>query len=108
MIFAQILLPEGESFEINGCTRESWHDFPVKVFSTAKGFLKLEEILEAEKRELRERKLKRKDYIMAIFTGVLVAVVSSWLQYFALERSGATTPSKQFNQNAPKVSAPPR
>ena len=105
--FAQIMLPEGESFEINGCPRNSWHDFPVKAFSTAKGYLKLEEVIEDEKREEKDRRQKRKDYFMSILTGIIVAVVASWLfHHFALERSEATTPNKQLNQDAPKNGAP--
>ena len=105
--FAQIMLPEGESFEINGCSRNSWHDFHVKAFSTAKGFLKLEEIREAETREIRDQNQKHKDYLMAILTGILIVILSSWLfHYFSMERSKVTTPNKQLNQDAPKSGAP--
>ncbi len=107
IIFAQIMLPKGESFEINECPRDSWHDLPVKAFSTAKGFLKLEEIIEAEKRESRDRNIKRKDYFMSILTGIIVAILASWLfHYFALERSEVVTPNKQLNKDAPKSGAP--
>ncbi|NOZ52917.1 MAG: hypothetical protein GXP08_07195 [Gammaproteobacteria bacterium] len=99
IMFAQIMLPKGESFEINGCPRDSWHDFPVNVFSTARGFLKLEEIIDAEQREKKEHKSKRKDYFMAIFTGILAAVLSSVLfNYYALERSSINTPKKAIQQ----------
>jgi hypothetical protein len=101
MIFAQIMLPKGKSFTVNGCPRESWHNFPVVAFSTAKGFLKLEEISETERKEARERSTKRKDYFMSLLTGIVVALFASWVfHYYALERAkevGAL--NKSFNDH---------
>ena len=44
--FCQMSLPAGESFTIEGCPRESWHDFAVRIFLTGPGYLKLDALRE--------------------------------------------------------------
>jgi hypothetical protein len=66
----QIALPKGESSMLNGCLRESWCSFPVKVFITSQGLLKLEEI-DARVASTRQ---KRFDYVFAVFIAILAAV----------------------------------
>jgi hypothetical protein len=83
VVLCQLILPPGESFQINKCPRDSWHNFPVKMFMTADGYLRLDEL---EQRRI-ERKRKRNDYIVSLAVAVLVALLSSYLaHYFATKR----------------------
>ena len=80
----QLVLPKGESFEINGCPRDSAAGFPVRFFITAKGYLKLEEIIEREA----SKKQKRIDYAVSLLVAIIAVIVSSFLfHYFALQRT---------------------
>lgn len=38
----QLTLKPGDSFQIDGCPRDSTHDFPLNVFITAEGYLRLD------------------------------------------------------------------
>ena len=67
----QLALPSGGSFTFNECPRDSWHDFPLKIFITGEGLLKLEELDEKA-----ETKTKRRfDYFFAVFIAILAAVL---------------------------------
>lgn len=83
IFLCQLMLPPGESFKINNCDRNSAHNFPLKIFITAEGYLRLDEL---EQRKT-ERKQKRIDYIVTFFVAVSVALLSSYLtHYFATKR----------------------
>ena len=49
VFMCQLLLNTGESFEIDGCPRKSADDFPVKLFITAEGYLRLDELREGNR-----------------------------------------------------------
>lgn len=84
VFLCQLVLPPGESFQINNCPRDSAHNFPIKVFMTAEGYLRLDEL---EQRRI-EQKRKRNDYIVSLTIAVLVALLSSYLaHYFATKRA---------------------
>lgn len=86
VFLCQLVLPPGESFQINNCPRDSAHNFPIKVLMTAEGYLRLDEL---EQRRV-ERKRKRTDYIVSLTVAVLVALLSSYLaHYFAMKRTQA-------------------
>lgn len=70
----QLALPAGQSFVFNDCPRESWHNFPVTIFITSKGLLKLEEL--DQKAEARRQ--KRFDYWFAVAIAILAAVASGY------------------------------
>ena len=70
----QLALPPGASFFVNDCPRESWHDFPLKIFITSRGLLKLEEL----DKEAAIKQQKRRDYYFAIFIAILAAVVGGF------------------------------
>jgi hypothetical protein len=76
--FCQLMLPEGGSFKIYGCSRESWSRMEVTVFSTAKGFLKLQQLREQERHERREDRKTRQGYWVAVLVAVLAATLSGW------------------------------
>ena len=76
----QIALPRGESFTFNDCPRDSWQDFPVKIFITSNGLLKLEEL---DQRAASDRQ-KRIDYIFAIAIAILAAIAGGFFtSYFS-------------------------
>lgn len=84
----QIALEPGQSFIENELPRESWHESPAKIFITALGFLKLEEINE---RKL-NRTQKRFDYFFAVFIAILAAVAGGIAtSYFSPSPSCPTT-----------------
>jgi hypothetical protein len=66
----QLVLPRGESFTFNKCPQDSWHDFPLKVFITGAGLLKLEEL----DQRAETKRQKRFDYFFAVFIAILAAV----------------------------------
>jgi beta-glucosidase/6-phospho-beta-glucosidase/beta-galactosidase len=70
----QISMAPGTSFTFNDCPRESWHDFPVKIFITSNGLLKLEELDQREE----SRKQRRFDYIFAVVIAILAALASGY------------------------------
>ncbi len=83
VMLCQLILPPGESFQINHCPRDSWHNFPVMMFMTAEGYLRLDEL---EQRRV-ERNRKRMDYFVSLAVAVLVALLSSYLaHYYASKR----------------------
>ena len=63
----------GESFQINNCPRDSAANLPLKVFMTADGYLRLDEL---EQRRV-ERTRKRTDYIVSLS-------LLFWLRFFPL------------------------
>ena len=84
VFLCQLTLPSGKSFQIDGCVRESACDFPVNVFITSEGYLRLDEL---EQRKV-ERNRKRVDYAVSLVIAVSVAILSSYLaHYFASERA---------------------
>jgi hypothetical protein len=83
VMLCQLALPSGKSFEIDKCPRDSWHDFPLRMFMTSEGYLRLDEL---EQRRI-ERKRKRTDYFVSLGVAILAAVLSSSLaHYFASKR----------------------
>ena len=70
----QLSMAPGESFTFNECARESWHDFPVKIFITSDGLLKLEEL----DQKVESRRQKRFDYWFAVAIAVLAAVATGY------------------------------
>ena len=70
----QLALEPGQSFTFNDCPRESWHDFPVKIFITSDGLLKLEEL----DQRAESRRQKRLDYWFAIGIAILAALASGY------------------------------
>jgi hypothetical protein len=98
VFLCQLMLPPDESFQINGCLRDSAHNFPVQMFMTAEGYLRLDEL---EKRRI-ERKRKRIDYIVSLAIAVLVALLSSYLaHYFAVKRSQIERPQAAAVSSSP-------
>ena len=96
VFLCQLILPPGESFQINNCPRDSAYNFPVKMFMTADGYLRLDEL----ERRRTERRRKRNDYIVSLTVAVLVALISSYLaHYFAVIRSQAER-TQQTNVSA--------
>ena len=84
VVLCQLMLPIGESFQIDGCARESWCNFAVNVFITSEGYLRLDEL---EQRKL-ERNRKRMDYVVSLVIAIFIAILSSNLaNYFASERA---------------------
>lgn len=84
----QIALEPGQSFIENELPRESWHEFPAKIFITALGLLKLEEIHERNS----TRTQKRFDYVFAIFIAILAAAAGGIAtSYFSPSPSCTTT-----------------
>lgn len=70
----QISLPAGQKFQINGCDRVSWHDFPVTAFLSASGYRKLEEIdLMAD--DMRRR---RKELLLTAAVAVAAALIGAY------------------------------
>jgi hypothetical protein len=114
VFLCQLMLKPGESFKINDCPRDSAHNFPLKVFITSEGFLRLDEL--AERRA--ERVQKRVDYGIALSVAIVAALLSSYLTHlFASERlrleggqhdSNATagTLRSTSQQTAPAVGSP--
>jgi len=85
----QLMLPIGESFQINGCPRESACNVPVTFFITADGYMKLEEL--AEKKA--NRRQRRFDYLMSFLLAIFAALLSASLfHYFAVQRAIITPP----------------
>lgn len=75
----QLALPQGQSFTFNNCPRDSWHNFPVKIFITGQGLLKLEELDERAE----AKRQKRFDYFFAVFIAILAAVAGGFFtSYF--------------------------
>lgn len=70
----QLALAPGEAFTFNDCARESWHDFPVKIFITSNGLLKLEEL----DQRAESRRQKRRDYWFAVAIAILAAVAGGY------------------------------
>ena len=86
VFLCQLMLKPGESFQIDDCPRESAHDFPLKVFITSDGYLRLDELAERKA----ERVRKRIDYLAALAVAIVAALVSSYLtHHFASERQRA-------------------
>lgn len=69
---AQLALPRGESFHIENCLRESWHDFPVRIFLTGAGYLKLDELAKEED----DVRRMRHGYWIALGIAVVTSIVS--------------------------------
>jgi hypothetical protein len=83
VVLCQLMLPPGESFEINKCPRESWHDSDITLFITSEGYLRLDEL---QKRR-QEKRQTRNGYWVAVGVAILAAVLSTSLShYFALQR----------------------
>lgn len=97
----QLVLPPGEVLTIEGFPpRESAHDFPVNLFITSEGYLRLDELRE---RRL-DRRTKRIDYLMAFMVAIVVALISSYVaHYFALERLALERAAAKPAAPAPKV-----
>src|SRR5436189_4481572 len=91
IMFCQLALPKGESFEIYNCPRESWHDFPCIIFLTAEGYLRLDEL----ERRKTERRRKRMDYFVSLIVAVLVALISSYLTHLYATRRAETESARQ-------------
>lgn len=92
--FCQLALPEGESFQDYEAPRNSWHDFPCRIFMTAEGYLRLDEL----KQRHIERKRKRVDYIMSIVVAILAALISSYLtHYYASKRLQVEIPRRTLS-----------
>jgi hypothetical protein len=104
IFLCQLTLPPGESFQFNNCPRDSAHNFPVTLFMTAEGYLRLDEL---EQRRV-ERNRKRNDYIVSLTVAVLVALISSYLaHYYASKRlllERAQTPPAASNSPTPVTS----
>lgn len=76
----QLTMAPGESFTFNDCPRDSWHDFPIKIFITSSGLLKLEEL---DQRADANRQ-KRFDYLFAFVIAILAAVAGGFFtSYFS-------------------------
>lgn len=79
--FAQLALPAGEAFQIEGCVRESWHDFPIRFFLTGPGYLKLDLLREQTDEVVR----KRRDHWIALGIAIVAAIVSAtatnWIDF---------------------------
>lgn len=83
VLLCQLMLPPDDTITIDGVTRTSAHDFPISIFMTAEGYLRLDEL---EQRRA-DRKRKRIDYMVSLGVAVLVALLSSYLaHYFATKR----------------------
>lgn len=82
--FAQLALPAGETIQIEGCARDSWKDFPVRIFLTGPGYLKLDQLREQSEEIAR----KRRDHWIALGIAIVAAVVSAaatnWLDVWHL------------------------
>jgi len=101
VFLCQLVLPPGESFQFNNCGRESAYSFPVKIFMTADGYLRLDEL---EQRRV-ERKRKRNDYIVSLTVAVLVALLSSYLaHYFATKRLQFERDHRPASSSSPSAS----
>jgi hypothetical protein len=86
IFLCQLTLKPGESFEINGCPRDSARGLPLNVFITAEGYVRLDELQE----RAAERRRKRRDYLVTALVAIAAAVLSSVLaHYFATERFSA-------------------
>ena len=70
--FRQICMPKSESFEVYGCTRESWRDGSFEVYITETGILKLDEIDE-------KAAGARTTLLLVILASVLSAALTYWL-----------------------------
>lgn len=103
LMLCQVMLPPGQSFEVNRVRRESLHNIPMLVFMTAEGYLRLDEL---EQREM-ERRRKRIDYFVSFTVAVLVALLSSYLtHYFAsrrlqIERAQQSAPAPVYSAATP-------
>jgi hypothetical protein len=98
VMLCQLALPAGQSFEIDGSPRESWHGFPMRLFMTAEGYLRLDEL---EKRR-KERNRKRIDYFVSFVAAVIVALLSSSLaNYYASKRAQAERAQQQQFKKSP-------
>ena len=83
VFLCQLMLKPGASFEVDDCPRDSACDFPLKVFITSEGYLRLDELAERKA----ERFRKRIDYCVALAVAIVAALLSSSLtHYFASER----------------------
>jgi hypothetical protein len=84
IMFSRFALPAGESVQIdNAPPSDSLHKFPCRIFMTAEGYLRLDEL---EQRRV-ERNRKRNDYFVSLTVAVLVALISSYLaHYYASKR----------------------
>ena len=70
----QLSMSPGESFTFDDCQMESWHDFPVKIFITSDGLLKLEEL----DQRVESRRQRRFDYLFAVAIAILAALASGY------------------------------
>ena len=94
IFLCQLMLTPNESFKIAGCDRRSAHDFQLKIFINADGYLRLDEL---NKRRI-ERKRKRNDYLITVAVAILTAVLSSFLtHYFTLQRLPLEHPQNLTN-----------
>jgi len=82
----QISLPKGESFIVNKVSRESWCDAEIKVFLTANGAIKLEEIQD----KIIAKKEKFRDYRVSLLIAVLAALISSAATFYFSTQSANT------------------
>lgn len=99
VFLCQLSLNLGESFEIDGCPRESAHDLPLKVFMTSDGYLRLDEL----RQRRTERLKKRIDYMVSLSIAVVAALLSSFMaHYFALERQHL----ERVQQNSKPIQVP--
>lgn len=97
VFLCQLMLPQGESFQFNDCPHDSAHNFPVRIFITADGYLKLEEISEREA----NRRQKRVDYLISFLVAIVAAVLTAALfHYSAVQR---LSPESQPNITEPPV-----
>lgn len=95
VFLCQLALPRGESFTFNECPRDSLYDFPLKVFITSTGLLKLEEL--AQRAETKRQ--KRFDYFFAVFIAILAAVAGGFATSYFTPQSQSKTQSSEV---APK------
>jgi hypothetical protein len=100
VILCQLMLNPGESFEVDGNPRHSWHNFPLTFFITAEGLLRLDELA----RRRADKAQKRVDYIMAFLVAVVASILSSYLSHrYASERLAQS--SRQSNAG-PVIAVP--
>jgi hypothetical protein len=88
----QLAMAPGESFTFNDCPRDSWHDFPVKIFITSDGLLKLEEL---DQRAETNRQ-KRFDYFFAVVIAILAALAGGYFtSYFSQPSQPAASAARK-------------
>lgn len=78
----QLTLRQGETYTFNNTQRDPV-DFPIEIFVTAEGYLRLDEL---SQRKL-DRSRKRNDYLMTAMVAICAAILSTALtHYFAMSR----------------------